>query len=673
LFPVPPCMKKLLFVLFPCALAVLALAAPARARTIQVSDVRRIVEVSGPQISPDGKQIVCLVTRPNYAKNAYDSAVVLVNVATGAQRALTSSRPGVRSPQWSPDGTRVAYVAPNPDSDNEPDQIYVLSMSGGEPRRLTNVPNGVEVFAWKPDGTAIAFTTEDEQPNKEAIAAGHDYFEVQNDPYLTTGAPTSTHLWLVPASGGAPQRITSGAWSIAAPDVSIPLSWSPDGREVALVHAPSPHTGDIDRSIIVVADVATKHIRTLTGHTHFEGYPIFSPDGSKIAYWYSLHGNDMNEGHVFVAPAGGGEGFDAMAHLDRDVNGAFWMPDGNALLIGAPDGTRTSLWIQPLDGPPRKLDLGNVDPSNDNNIDATVGKDGAIAFAGYEPHRPTELYYMTSASAAPRRLTDFNHAIASLNLANNVGITWQGPGGFTEDGVLTYPVGYVAGKKYPLVLRIHGGPNEGSNTDFYDYIQLVAAHGYLVFQPNYRGSDNLGNAYMYATWNDGGDGPGRDIMSGLAAVEKMGIVDTSRIAVGGWSNGGYMTAWLIGHYQVWKAAVLGAAYTSCLEDYDLSDSNVSDIWYWRGSPWVDDNMAACHEQSAISYWKNIKTPTLIFSNTGDVRVPITQSYAMYHALKDNHVTVKFIAWPESGHEVSGPVRVEDLYRMWLDWLDYYLK
>ncbi len=643
------------------------------ARTIQISDVRRIVDVADPQISPDGKQIVCVVTRPNYAQNDYDSELLLIDIGTGAQRALTSSRPGIASPQWSPSGDRIAFTAPDTAGDTQEDQIFMMSMQGGEPRRLTNVPNGVDVFSWKPDGSALAFTTENEPPNKSAMEQGHDYFKVGDDPYLTTQEPMPIHLWLVPASGGAPQRITSGSWSLATPDISVPLSWSPDGREVVLTRVPTPHTGDGDRSTIIVVNVVTKQVRKLTSHTRFEDYSAFSPDGTKIAYWYSLNGNDMNEGNVFVAPAQGGDGVNAMPHIDRDVNGAFWMPDSNSLLIGAPDGTRTSLWVQPLGGPPRKLDLGDLDPSNDNNIDATVGKDGAIAFSGYQATRPTELYYMSSVDARPRRLTDFNHDIAALDFGENQEITWLGPNGFTEDGVLTYPPGYVKGKKYPLVLRIHGGPNEGSNTDFYDYIRLVAAHGYLVFQPNYRGSDNLGNAYMYATWNDGGDGPGKDIMAGLAAVEKLGIVDTSRIAVGGWSNGGYMTAWLIGHYQVWKAAVLGAAYTDCLEDYDLSDSNASDVWYWKGSPWVGNNMAACREQSAISYWKNIKTPTLIFSNTGDVRVPITQSYAMYHALKDNQVPVKFIAWPESGHEVSGPVRVEDLYSLWLAWLDHYLK
>jgi len=645
----------------------------AQARTFAISDVRRVDQVTSPSISPDGKRIVFLVTRSDYADNDYRSDVVLVDVATGAQRVLTRNGRDVSTPQWSPVGDRIAFIARESDDDTAQDQIFVIALGGGTSHRITNAQNGVEVFSWRPDGKAIAYVSADEAWNQAAIDQGHDYFQVGNDPYLTTAAPTPFHLWLVPAGGGTARKITSGTWSIAAPDVPLPLSWSPDGREISITRVPTPHTGDGEYSTINVVDVATGHLRKLTDHTRFEDYSMFSPDGSKIAYWYSLNGDDMNENNVFVAPATGGDGINIQGDLDRDVNGALWMPDGSAVLIGAPDGTRTSLWVQPLSGPARKLDLGQVDPSNDNGIDMVVGKDGAIAFSGYESKRPTELYYMSSSNAAPRRLTDFNHDIAALDLGDSESITWQGPDGFTEDGVLTYPPGYVKGKTYPLVLRIHGGPNEGSNTEFWDYIQLVAAHGYIVFQPNYRGSDNLGNAFMYATKNDGGDGPGRDIMSGLEAVEKMGIVDTSRIGVGGWSNGGYMTSWVIGHYQVWKAAVLGAAYSDCLEDYDLSDSNVSDRWYFKGSPWVDDNMAACREQSSITYWKNIKTPTLILSNTGDVRVPITQSYAMYHALTDNHVPVKFIAWPESGHEVAGPVRIEDMYHIWLDWLDHYLK
>jgi dipeptidyl aminopeptidase/acylaminoacyl peptidase len=645
----------------------------AQARTIVMADVHAIVDVSGPTISPDGRQVACLVVRSDFADNSYLTDIVLVDVASGSQRILTRDRHDVSPAQWSPAGDLIAFIARDGDSDDAQDQVYVMPMDGGDARKITNAPNGVQVFAWRPDGTAIAYASADEPPDKAAIAQGHDYFEVGNDAFLTTAAPTPVHVWLAPTSGGTAQRITSGSWSLAAPDASVPLSWSPDGKSLVLTRVPTPHSGDGNDSTIIVVDVATKQIRKLTSHKSNELYPDYSPDGSKIAYWYPQDGDYLNERELMVAPAQGGDGTDATRDLDRDVNGARWMPDGRALLIGADDGTRVSLWLQPLAGPARKLDLGDVNPYNDYWVDMTVGRDGAIAFSGGEPKRPTELYYMSSPDAPLRRLTDFNKSIAALDMGDTETVTWQGPDGFKEDGAITYPIGYVRGKKYPLVMQIHGGPDLADTTEFWEWWQLLAARGYIVFRPNYRGSDNLGNAYQRAIWNDAGDGTGRDIMAGLAAVERMGSVDSSRIALGGWSYGGYMTAWLIGHYAGWRAAVLGAAYMDGVEDYDLSDSNVSDAVYWKGSPWVDDYLRDYRAQSAISYWKNIKTPTLILSNTGDVRVPITMSYAMYHALKDNRVPVKFIAWPESGHEISGPVRLEDRYRLWLDWLDRYLK
>jgi dipeptidyl aminopeptidase/acylaminoacyl peptidase len=658
-------------------LAVLLVAAfapsSAQARTLGVADVRRIVDIESPKISPDGRYVACVVTRADYAGNNYDADVVVIAIATGAQRALTHDRDDVSSPQWSPSGDRIAFIASDGTGDEARDQVFVMPMNGGDARKITDTPNGIDVFSWRPDGNAIAFVSAAEAPNKDAIAQGHDYFEVGDDAYLTTTAPLPLHLWLAPASGGQARQLTTGSWSIAEPDVSVPLSWSPDGREIALTRVPTAHSGDADRSTVVVLDVASGHIRKLTTHQRYEDFPSFSPDGSKIAFWRTKHDRLVNESNVFVAPSSGGDGRNIMSGLDRDVYGSLWMPDGASMLIGAPDASRVSLWLQPLDGAPRKLDLGEVNLSVPEYAELSVGKDGAIAFTGDAPKRPTELYYMSSAGAAPRRLTDLNGSIAALDLGVTQTIQWKTFDGFTDNGVITYPPGYVRGKKYPLVVRIHGGPNEGSSTSFWDYIQLVAAHGYIVFQPDYRGSDNLGDAFETANWNDEGVGPGRDVMAGIAAVEKLGSVDSSRIAVGGWSQGGFMTAWLIGHYSIWKAAVLGAAFMDAVEDYDLSDSNVADGPYWSGSPWVADHMRDYRAQSAITYWKNIKTPTLILSNTGDVRVPITQSYAMYHALTDNHVPVKLVAWPESGHEVSGPVRVEDMYRIWLDWLDRYLR
>ncbi|MGB0036192.1 MAG: prolyl oligopeptidase family serine peptidase, partial [Candidatus Acidiferrales bacterium] len=181
------------------------------------------------------------------------------------------------------------------------------------------------------------------------------------------------------------------------------------------------------------------------------------------------------------------------------------------------------------------------------------------------------------------------------------------------------------------------------------------------------------NTYEHAIFNDAGDGPGRDVMAGLATLEKQEFIDVSRIAVSGWSYGGYMTSWLTGHYHVWKVAVSGAAVNSMVDAYNLSDFNVTQRFAFGGSPWKPQFAKAYNDQSPITFAGAITTPTLILHDTGDARVPITNSYAMYHALKDNGVTVKFVAIPVAGHSPGDPVRASDVFRRWVEWIDQYMK
>ena len=238
--------------------------------------------------------------------------------------------------------------------------------------------------------------------------------------------------------------------------------------------------------------------------------------------------------------------------------------------------------------------------------------------------------------------------------------------------MVTYPPDFSAGRKYPLVLYVHGGPRSASKEAFSSRAQLLAAQGWVVFEPNYRGSDNLGNAFQAAIWNDAGAGPGRDVMSGVDYLKRRGFVDESRMAVSGWSYGGYMTTWLLGHYPVWKAAIAGAAVTDWLDQYNLGDANVRRGSAFGGSPYVANNMAGYLDQSPITYAAKIRAPTLILSDTGDYRVPVTQSYRLYHALKDNGVPTKFFAYPVPGHSPADPVRQRDIDRRWIAWLAEYL-
>ncbi|HEX7528273.1 MAG TPA: prolyl oligopeptidase family serine peptidase, partial [Thermoanaerobaculia bacterium] len=548
---------------------------PAKKR-FSVDDLEKIVRLSAPRISPDGRSIAVVVTRADVAKNKWLPELNLVDVATGAMRALTHDRKGVFHPRWSPSGDRLAFLAADGTAKDAKTQIFVLPMAGGEAQKVTSAPAGVQHFAWRPDGKAIAFAAEDERPNKAEIEKGNDLFEVGSDSLYASEASMPVHIWLVPADGGEAKRLTSGSWSLPAAlppsPPSSPLSWSPDGKTLAFVRVETPHSGDNDAATVRLLDVESGAIRPLTGKAHFEGFPVFSPDGTKLSYWCprDRDPNNVNDIHVTSA-ASGGEGVNLTKPIDRCLYASVWTPDGKALVVGGNDGTRISLWLAPLDGPAKRLELGDVNPAWSFFVDVSVGPNGSIAFVGSEPGRPGELWWMASASSAPKRLTDLNAEIAGRDFGTVESFTWKGPDGFEEDGVVVRPPGLAPGAKVPLVLYIHGGPQAASTRAFSAPAHLFAAQGWAVFSPNYRGSDNRGNAYQRAIFNDAGNGPGRDVLAGVDALVKKGFVDTSRIAVSGWSYGGYMTSWLIGHDTRWKAAVAGAAVTDLSDQYCFAD------------------------------------------------------------------------------------------------------
>jgi len=347
------------------------------------------------------------------------------------------------------------------------------------------------------------------------------------------------------------------------------------------------------------------------------------------------------------------------------------MPDSSSLLLQIEDRAQEPLVVQEINGQVRRLPMGPVTAAAIQSL-GSVARDGTIAFVGDTPGRPNEVYVLAKDAVAPKRLTSFNEAIANLTVGKETRLAWHSDG-FEEDGVLTYPPGYVAGRRYPLVLRIHGGPYEISTESFSTFYQLAASHGYLVFAPNYRGSTGSGNTYVHAIFNDPNTGPARDIMAGIAAVERLGIVDKSRIGVSGWSYGGELTSWLEGHYGIWRVAVAGAAVNDLVVDYSIADDIDADRLIFTGSsPFKGNALALWRRESPLTYFKNIHTPTLIFCNVYDVRVPIPESYEMFHALRDNGVPVKFFAYPTGGHLPRGPVREADVYRRWLEWFDRYL-
>ncbi|GMT45555.1 MAG: peptidase S9 [bacterium] len=635
-------------------------------RSFQLNDLRKLVRISSPRISPNGKQVALITTRPDWKNDKTKQEIDLVQVADGALRKLTFQRKGLSTLRWSPDGKQLAFLAKDPKSKKA--QLYIMPMNGGDAVKITNSKTGVDTYAWSPDGKQFAYIAQDTVPNPKAIKHHEDAFRVTDNNYMARAEVQPWHLWVVSTSGGKAKQLTKGNRSLGTDQGSMSApAWTADGKSIVFCKYPNVWEGNAWHSVLSSVVVRTGKIQTVVSD---QGAiePVFAPGGKILAFRRPRNGDQNNGFAVYVRK--NGKISDATAALARNINNFIWLPDGKSMLLMAEKGTREVMWNQPLQGKAKLLNTGDV---LHGRRGVSVSKAGAIAFTGSTATHPTELYVMKSVNDRPHRLTNFNAFVDSLAIAKNEGINWK-LDGFQEDGVLTYPVNFEKGKKYPLVLVIHGGPEGASTVRFSPLVQLLAAQGFLVFQPNYRGSINLGDTYQHAIYRNTGKGPGEDVMAGLKKVEEKGFVDKSNIGVTGWSYGGYMTSWLIGNYpEVWKAAVSGAALNDWVMDYTIAYYQKGDLYFFGGSPWVKKYWKIWREQSPIAYARNIKTPTLIMGDAGDGNVPIVNSYEMFHALRDNNIPVEFYVYPANTHFPHDIVRTTDIYRRWVDWMVKYLK
>ncbi len=517
-----------------------------------------------------------------------------------------------------------------------------------------------------PAPSASAAPAPARSPSPEPSPSPKGYAEpffVTDQHYLTRAPSRSTHLWLVDADGGSPRRLTHGVQSYAGR-----IAWTPAGKSIVIDEQPDAVFAHWTKTRAVVVDAASGSERALRAGVTDDDV-VLSPDGTRVAQHFPRHGSPYLQNDVVVRRVADGADVATAAALDRNVQWNDWLDD-RTLLIGANDGIRSFVWRYALaGGPPVKVDLGDVD----FGADATVARDGTLAFVGRRMDRPAEIYVLRR-DGAPVAITDENAWIGSYAVARSERIDWTSDA-LHVNGVLTYPTGYTAGRQYPLVLLIHGGPVATSTRDFSIFAQMLAAHGKLVLQPNYRGSDNSGDAFLQAIVGPVASGPGRDNLAGVDAVKKLGIVDASRIGVSGWSGGGLQTSWLIGHATFWRAALSGAAVDDWFEQATLADINEEFVSVFFGglTPWTPDGRAAYRAESPITYAANVKTPTLILTDAADQRVPITQSFAFYRALQGHGVNVKLTEFPRSGHNPSDPVAREARVRIWVDWFDEMMK
>jgi dipeptidyl aminopeptidase/acylaminoacyl peptidase len=656
------------FMLLCLLLRAVANAAPTR--VVSEDDYRFLVNLESPVISPDAKSVALVVERTSWSDDRYQRDLVSIDLATHAAQTLIRNRKDVSDPQFSPDGTRLAFLATAGKGDDAHAELFVMPANGGPARQATHIDSDVDDFAWRPDGSAVAYTAPDPNPKRSGADRFRDSFIFTTEPIVARSAPSPHHLFVVDLTSGASTQLTAGTQS------DDTLSWSPDGKSIAFTAYADAILNDETTSHVAILDVATKNVRALTGRTLRESDPIFSPDGKHIAYFYTDGDSQVALTQLYVTTPAGGSGSEISGTIGRSIGNAVWSSDSQSLIASAPDGLTNALYRVSLDGRSHRIDVPGVTPgipltttggAETPDLRHAIAHDGTLAFVGTWTAQPPEIFTHPP-SGQTTKVSDFNAALSRIAWSPAEPISFPTTTGITADGLLYLPPNFDPARKYPIVVYIHGGPTDPTLTTFDFWAQVMAARGWLVLRPNYRGSPNLGYAYQHAVLYDPEDGPGKDIVSALNVVKMRGIVDDSRVAVSGWSYGGIMTAWLISKYHIWRAAVSGASVNDWTTDYGTADDSDEDVALLHGSPFVGDNATEWRTISAINYAAEVTTPVLILSDVGDNRDPFATSSMYWRALRDNHKDATLRVWPVAGHVPSDPVRIADIYHYWITYI-----
>ncbi len=637
-------------------------ASPDGKSAFSLADLGALVHLSKPVLSRDGSQAALIVSRPDLPQDRMLDTLVLVDVRSGAQRVMASG--DVRDPAFSPAGDGLAWLAADADKIT---QIAVRPLvgTGDAPVVVTKATKGTEIraFAWSPDGRSFAYLAPQAPAARVGEARFDRTFEVPDSDYLGTSylarssGAAPARLWVIPSRGGEARMLPPNTGHL------VDLAWQRDGKAVMVVTRPGSSEVSARDGAVISVDVE-QGTQTMVAPRPAN---VSVDDGMKISSqgvpaYLHYRGQDpwLHEKNVAAVD---GRVRDLTSALDRDVIAFGWLPDGHTLLVEVLDHVHTALWTVPMSGAAHRLDLGTVNP--DPGI--AISGSGAVAFIGSEPSLPPELYVMASPTSKPRRLTHFNDSLLHARLGSMQAVAWKNDG-YDQDGVLTYPPDFRPGRKYPLLVSIHGGPHTSSQLSFNEGSQFYAANGWLVFEPNYRGSSGQGEGYRTAVIDDATAGPGRDIRAGIAAVKAEGRVDAARVAVSGYSYGGVMTSWMIGRYHDWCAAIPSASVIDFADYYDQSETG---IWIGSllGSPHLAQNRRKYQEQSPATYLDQATTPTLIMQNVGDTNAPVGQAYTLYHALKDRGVESRFILSDIDGHGHGDPLHERQAYVLSLAWMN----
>ncbi len=623
------------------------------------------------RVSPDGRRVAYVVTDAVMTpeRSEYVSQIYVANSDGTAATRLTFADKSSTNPQWSPDGRLLAFTSTRKENKSN---LYVLRLdSGGEAEPLTDVKTGVTNFAWSPDGKWLAFAMRDPKTEAEEKSdKGRDDWR-----WIDENAKLS-RLYVIPVERDAagkrePRKLTDGPFSVDAD-----FDWSPDGRWIVFAHTRSPKANDWTTSDVSLVEVSTARVATLAATTSAELSPRFSPDGRQVALVISDNPPRWAQsGRIHVVSVGGGAAAAPRAFAashDAQPSIAGWSPDGRRIYFTEARGTGTRIYS--LDVSANKI--AELNTTDEVLQGVNLNRAGNVfGFSGQASDRAPEAFTTRADNYAPVQVSRANADIPKLPLPKTEVVRWKSTDGKDVEGLLTYPVGYRAGARVPLLLNVHGGPAGVFLQTFTAFrgaypVAAFAARGYAVLRPNPRGSSGYGAEFRRANIKDWGFGDFQDLMSGVDKVIEMGVADPDRLGVMGWSYGGYMTSWTITQTKRFKAASAGAPVTNLMSFTGTADIPGFIPDYFGGQPW--EVMDLYRKHSPMFNVRGVTTPTLIQHGEADERVPVSQGYELYNALRAQGVPTRMLVLPRQPHGPNEPKMILKVMQTNLEWFDKYL-
>ncbi len=608
-------------------------------RPMGIVDLLNVPRLSEPQLSPDGREAVFVRSDADWKSGKRISHIWRVRLDGGQPLQITNGADNETGPRWSPDGKTIAFIAKR--GDDEFEQIYLLSADGGEARRLTAHASKVSDISWAPHSSALYFIAPDAKTADDKARE-----RVRDDVYAYDENYKQTHLWKIAVATKAETAITSGDYSITNYELAE------DGRKVAVHRAPTSLLGSGDESEVWVMNSDGSGAVQLTKNRVQETNAAVSPDSSQVLFVSGANAafETYYNGRLFVVPAGGGTARVVIGETEPyAVDRAFWSKDGKSIYFLANLGVHEELFVVAAGGgKPRQLTDGKHNVSN-------VSTSGdRLAFTISDSTSGGEVWTLNASDAAPRRITRvFDYLTRDFKLGQQEAIQWNGADGATVEGIVTYPVDYQPGQRYPLAVMTHGGPQAADKYSIgsvsYE-IQVLAGKGYVSLQPNYRGSTGYGDAFLRNMVGHYFEQAHLDVMTGVDELIRRGIADPDRMVKMGWSGGGHMTNKIVTFTDRFKAASSGAGAANWISMYAQSDLRAFRTPWFGGTPWQKDAPIDVYwNHSPLKEVAKVKTPTIFFVGEKDPRVPMPQSIEMYRALKSNGVATHLYIAPREPH------------------------